>query len=216
MADVNKSVEITLKANLKQLQQSLENIPNMTKKEAQAMTRALSSEFNKAQKAAKKAAEESKKAAKATSAAYAASSKKAGASFAKLADEAKASANQIKNSFNDSANSQSSLREGSEQLGTSLGASNMALRELIPNLDKTARRAIDVADAVALAAEQSIKGGPITMALTAAVIAGAAAYQLITKASRDALKATNKQLEGFKSLSVEIDKATRSAEQQNQ
>ena len=55
MADVNKSVEITLKANLKQLQQSLENIPNMTKKEAQAMTRALSSEFNKAQKAAKKA-----------------------------------------------------------------------------------------------------------------------------------------------------------------
>ena len=89
----------------------------------------------------------------------------------------------------------------------------MALRELIPNLDKTARRAIDVADAVALAAEQSIKGGPITMALTAAVIAGAAAYQLMTKASRDALKATNKQLEGFKSLSVEIDKATRSAEQ---
>lgn len=213
MADVNKTIEITMKANLKQLQQSLENIPNMTKKEAQAMTRALSSEFNKAQKAAKKAAEESKKAAKATSAAYAASSKKAGASFAKLADEAKASANQIKNSFNDSANSQSSLREGSEQLGTSLGASNMALRELIPNLDKTARRAIDVADAVALAAEQSIKGGPITMALTAAVIAGAAAYQLMTKASRDALKATNKQLEGFKSLSVEIDKATRSAEQ---
>ena len=72
--------------HLKQLQQSLENIPNMTKKEAQAMTRALSSEFNKAQKAAKKAAEESKKAAKSTSAAYAASSKKAGASFAKLAD----------------------------------------------------------------------------------------------------------------------------------
>ena len=76
MADVNKTIEITMKANLKQLQQSLENIPNMTKKEAQAMTRALSSEFNKAQKAAKKAAEESKKAAKATSAAYAASSKK--------------------------------------------------------------------------------------------------------------------------------------------
>ncbi len=43
MADVNKSVEITLRANLKQLQQSLENIPNITKKEAQAMTRALSS-----------------------------------------------------------------------------------------------------------------------------------------------------------------------------
>jgi len=78
MADVNKSVEITLRANLKQLEEGLKNIPNMTKKEAQAMTRSLASEFNKAQKAAKKAAEESKKAAKATSAAYEQSGKKVG------------------------------------------------------------------------------------------------------------------------------------------
>ena len=65
MADVNKSVEITLRANLKQLESSLKDIPNMTKKEAKAMSRALASEFNKAQKAAKKASEESKKSAKA-------------------------------------------------------------------------------------------------------------------------------------------------------
>ena len=49
MADVNKSVEITLRANLKQLESSLKDIPNMTKKEAVAMSRALASEFNKAQ-----------------------------------------------------------------------------------------------------------------------------------------------------------------------
>ena len=61
MADYNKSVEITLKANIKQLQKNLEQIPGMTKKEASKMVRALSSEFNKAQKAAKKAAEESRK-----------------------------------------------------------------------------------------------------------------------------------------------------------
>ena len=184
MADVNKSVEITLRANLKQLEEGLKNIPNMTKKEAKAMTRALSSEFNKAQKAAKKAAEESKKAAKATSAAYEQSGKKVGASFDKVADNAKASAHDVKISFQDSAKSQSLLRTRSEELGTSLGASNAALRELIPNLSKSARRAIDVADAVALAAEQSIKGGPVTMALTAAVVAGTAAYHLYTKSTQ--------------------------------
>lgn len=184
MADVNKSVEITLRANLKQLEEGLKNIPNMTKKEAKAMTRALSSEFNKAQKAAKKASEESKKAAKATSAAYEQSGKKVGASFDKVADNAKASAHDVKISFQDSAKSQSLLRTRSEELGTSLGASNAALRELIPNLSKSARRAIDVADAVALAAEQSIKGGPVTMALTAAVVAGTAAYHLYTKSTQ--------------------------------
>ena len=103
MADVNKSVEITLRANLKQLEEGLKNIPNMTKKEAQAMTRSLASEFNKAQKAAKKAAEESKKAAKATSAAYQQSGKKVGASFDKVAQDAKASAHEIKISFEDAA-----------------------------------------------------------------------------------------------------------------
>ena len=76
MADYNKSVEITLKANIKQLQKNLEQIPGMTKKEASKMVRALSSEFNKAQKAAKRAAEESRKAAKASAKAFEESSEK--------------------------------------------------------------------------------------------------------------------------------------------
>lgn len=184
MADVNKSVEITLRANLKQLEEGLKNIPNMTKKEAKAMSRALSSEFNKAQKAAKKASEESKKAAKSTTKAYEDTFKKTKTSFEGIAESAKASAHEVNISFKDSAESQSLLKTRSEELGTSLGASNAALRELIPNLSKSARRAIDVADAVALAAEQSIKGGPVTMALTAAIVAGTAAYHLYTKSTQ--------------------------------
>jgi len=213
MADVNKTIEITMKANLKQLQQSLENIPNMTKKEAQAMTRALSSEFNKAQKAAKKAAEESKKAAKATSAAYEQSSKKVGASFDHAAQKASAAADEIKVSFEDAASSTGMLEEGAEAIGTSMGAATLAVDKLIPGLDEGAKQALDMADGLATAAEQAIKGGPATMALTAAVVAGTAAYQLMTKASRESLKATKKQLEGFEELSVEIDKATKSAQQ---
>ena len=68
--DVNQSVEITLKANIKQLQQSLKSIPSMTKEEAQKMVRALSAEMKRATNAAKKAASESKKAARSQQHAY--------------------------------------------------------------------------------------------------------------------------------------------------
>ena len=184
MADVNKSVEITLRANIKQLQDSLESIPNMTKAEAQAMTRALSAEFNKAQKAAKKAAEESRKAAKATSAAYSATSKDVGASFDRMAQDASSSAQEIKISFADAAGETNALSQGAETLGTSMGAATLAVDKLIPGLDDSAKKALEMADGLATAAEQAIKGGPVTMALTAAVVAGTAAYNLYTRSSR--------------------------------
>jgi len=182
--DVNKSVEITLKANLKQLQDSLKKIPGMTKEEAQAMTRALASEFNKSEKAAKKAAEESKKAAKATAAAYEAMSKDAGDSFDKMAQEASSSAQEIKISFADAAGETNALSDGAETLGTSMGAATLAVDKLIPGLDDSAKKALEMADGLATAAEQAIKGGPVTMALTAAVVAGTAAYNLYTRSSR--------------------------------
>lgn len=184
MADVNKSVEITLRANLKQLEEGLKNIPNMTKKEAKAMTRALSSEFNKAQKAAKKAAEESKKAAKATSAAYEQSGKKVGASFDKVAQDAKAAAHEVKVSFEDAATETNQLAEGAETVGTSMGAATLAVDKLIPGLDAGAKKGLEMADGIATAAEQAIKGGLSTMALTAAVVAGTAAYNLYTKSTQ--------------------------------
>ena len=60
MADKNETFEFQIKANIKQLQESLKQIPGMTKEEAQKMVRALSSEMRKAQTAAKKAAAELK------------------------------------------------------------------------------------------------------------------------------------------------------------
>jgi len=205
MADVNKSVEITLRANLKQLQQSLESIPNITKKEAQAMTRSLASEFNKAQKAAKKAAEESKKAAKATSAAYDQSGKKVGASFDKVAQDAKASAHEIKVSFEDAATGSNQLAEGAEALGTSMGAADLAVSRLFPNLDAGAKKALEMADGLATAAEQAIKGGPVTMALTAATIAGTAAYNLYTRSTQLAAAQQKRLVEAQKEANAKLD-----------
>ena len=99
MADVNKSVEITLKANIKQLQQNLEQIPGMTKKEAQAMVRALSSEFNKAQKAAKATANANKAAAKQAALAYKQASADMKGSFNEASSAASSAADEIKVSF---------------------------------------------------------------------------------------------------------------------
>ena len=205
MADVNKSVEITLRANLKQLEEGLKNIPNMTKKEAQAMTRSLASEFNKAQKAAKKAAEESKKAAKATSAAYEQSGKKVGASFDKVAQDAKASAHEIKISFEDAAVGSNKLAEEAETLGTSMGAADLAVNQLFPNLDQGAKKALEMADGLATAAEQAIKGGPATMALTAAVVAGTAAYNLYTRSTQLAAAQQKRLAEAQKEANAKLD-----------
>jgi hypothetical protein len=179
MADVNKSVEITLRANLKQLESSLKDIPNMTKKEAQAMSRSLAKEFNKAHKAAKKAAEESKKSAKATTRAFEDTFYKTKTSFEGIAESAKASAHEVKISFEDAATESNQLAEGAETLGTSMGAATLAVDKLIPGLDEGAKKGLEMADGLATAAEQAIKGGPATMALTAAVVAGTAAYNLI-------------------------------------
>lgn len=184
MADVNKSVEITLRANLKQLESSLKDIPNMTKKEAKAMSRALASEFNKAQKAAKKASEESKKSAKATTRAFEDTFYKTKTSFEGIADSAKASAQEVKISFEDAATGSNQLAEGAEKVGTSMGAATLAVDKLIPGLNAGAKKGLEMADGLATAAEQAIKGGPATMALTAAVVAGTAAYHLYTKSTQ--------------------------------
>ena len=171
MADVNKSVEITLKANIKQLQQNLEQIPGMTKKEAQAMVRALSSEFNKAQKAAKATANANKAAAKQAALAYKQASADMKDSFNEASNAASSAADEIKVSFEDAAQETNVLEEGAETLGTAFGAATLAVDKLIPGLDEGTKKTLELADGLATAAEQAIKGGPITGALTAATVA---------------------------------------------
>jgi len=175
------------------------------------MTRALASEFNKAQKAANKAAEESKKAAKATAKAYEDTAKKTKSSFEGMADSAKSSAHEVKVSFEDAATGSNKLADRAEALGTSMGAADLAVNRLVPDLDAGAKRALEMADGLATAAEQAIKGGPATMILTAAVTAGALAYDAMTRAARKNLKVTKDQLKKYAGLSQEIDKATKSA-----
>lgn len=217
MADVNKSVEITLKANIKQLQQNLEQIPGMTKKEAQAMVRALSSEFNKAQRAAKKAAEANKAAAKQTAKAYESAGKSIEGSFNAAGNAAQSAAQEIKVSFEDAEESAGGLAEGAEVLGTAMGAASLAVDKLLPNLDEGAKQALELADGLATAAEQAIKGGPITGALTLATVALTAAYNAATAASRKhaaAMKEYNKIVDAADQKTKELENSFKSIAEQ--
>ena len=216
-ADVNKSVEITLKANIKQLQDNLEKIPGMTKKEASAMVRALSSEFNKANKAAQKAAAASKAAARATEKAYQKSKESIKESFEETAAAAEEAAQEIKVSFEEAEESTSQLAQGAEILGTSMGAASLAIDKLAPNLDEGAKQALELADGLATAAEQAIKGGPITGALTLTVVALTAAYDAATSASKKhsaAMKEYNKIIDTSKQKTKELEASFQSIAEQ--
>jgi hypothetical protein len=63
MAEEKKSIEISYKANLKDLLAKLKTIPNVTDQEAKKMVSALDRQLKQAEKASKKSAEASKKAA---------------------------------------------------------------------------------------------------------------------------------------------------------
>jgi len=184
MSDVNKSVEITLRANLKQLESSLKDIPNMTKKEAKAMTRALSSEFNKAQKAASRAAEESKKAAKATSKSYKDTANSVGVSMDKMASDAKVSAHEVKISFMEAEESTSDLSKNADNVSVALGGTTAVIQSLLPGLYQSAEGALNLANTLGGVAAQAAAGGPVTMKLTAALVVASAAYDLYTRSTR--------------------------------
>jgi chromosome segregation ATPase len=79
-----KSIEISYKANIKDLVSKLEQIPNVTKEEAKKMVAALDRQLKQAEKAAKKSADAQKKVAKE----MAAAAKRGARDFDDLADSA--------------------------------------------------------------------------------------------------------------------------------
>ena len=61
MADVNKSIEISYRADLKQLLANLKQMPNMTEKQAKEMVQGLQKQLRQAEKAANKASKNTAK-----------------------------------------------------------------------------------------------------------------------------------------------------------
>ena len=203
-ADVNKSVEITLRANLKQLQSSLAQIPGMTKKEASQMTRALAAEFQKATKAAHRAAEESKKAAKATAQEYKKTSDKVKKSFHEQAAAAKRSSEKIESSFMDAAGAMRSTRKQSRDFGAALGSLEDVVGGINPEFAELASR-IGVAGQAARSLSRSLAtGNPILMLVVGSLALLALGWTAVTMKSNAAKKSFEEFTAKAKDASREI------------
>ncbi len=186
--DVNKSVEITLRANLKQFQTSLAQIPGMTKKEAGQMTRALAAEFRKSTKAAHKAAEESKKAARATAKEYKKTSEKVSDSFSKQAQAAKRSSDSMVTHFGRANTAMSQTRRQSRDFGAALGSLEDVVGAINPEL-ATLTMEIGAAGQAARSLSRSLAtGNVVLMSIVGVLLAAAAAYTLFTSKSANAKK----------------------------
>lgn len=186
--DVNKSVEITLRANLKQLQSSLAEIPGMTKKEASQMTRALAAEFQKAQKAANRAAEESRKAARATAQEYKKTSDQVAQSFRHQSKAAKVATNEISSSFSSASMTMRSTRKQSRDLGAALGSLEDVIGGINPELAMMASEIGTAGQAMRSLSRSLATGNPILMGIVAALALAAGAYTLLTMKSDAAKK----------------------------
>lgn len=205
-ADVNKSVEISLRANLKQLESSLAQIPSMSRKEAKAMTRALASEFNKAQKAAKKAAEASKKAARQTTKEYQTSSKRIQESFKQQADQAQRSSKKIGRSFDLAGDRIRQTRKQTRDFGAAMGSLEDVVGFINPELAAMAGEIGMVGSAARSMSRSLATGNVVLVGIVGALGLAAAAYTIFTHNQTKAKEAFEKFQAGLSEGRKEIEK----------
>lgn len=204
--DVNKSVEITLRANLKQLQSSLAQIPEMTKKEASQMTRALAAEFQKATKAANRAAAESKKAAQATAKEYKKTSEKISDSFNQQAQAAKRASESMVTDFGRADDRIKATRRQTREMGAALGSLEDVVGAMSPELGALASEIGTLGQAARSASRALASGNIVLIAIVGTIIAAAGAYTLLTMRSEAAKKKfeefTNKAKDSSRQVNI--------------
>jgi len=158
MAEEKRSIEISVAANIDQLQRRLAEIPNITAKEAKKMSSALFKQVKQAEKAAKKSGEATKKAAKAAAKA----AKDGAADFKNLGKSAEKSNDKLKE-----------VSGTSGDIDRGFSGISTALRELNPQL---AEAADGLSDAFSVVESLGMGFG----SLHPAVMAGAVAVGTLT------------------------------------
>jgi DNA repair exonuclease SbcCD ATPase subunit len=131
MAEVEKSIQISYKADLKDLTAKLKQIPNLTDQEARKMVSALDRQLKQAEKAAKKSSEASKKAAQ-----QAAMAAARGQDFDTMADSARRAEERLER-----------VGDASGDIDRGFSSIGLALRGVNPQL---AEAADGIADAFAV------------------------------------------------------------------
>jgi len=158
MAEEQKSIEISYKANISDLKKKLEQLPDITSQEAKKMVSALDRQLKQAERAAKKSTEATKKAMSSTSSAAQRGQK----DFQRLASSADHASERLKR-----------VGESSGDIDRGFSGIGLALREVNPQL---AGAADGLADTFAVVESLSMGFG----ALNPMVLAGAAAIGTLT------------------------------------
>ena len=174
-ADFNKTIEVTMTANLKALQSQLSKIPGMTKKEAAEMTKALQRELKQTQAAAKKTAQVNKRAMK-----------------------------QVKVSTDAAAKSAKNLRTQSREMGGAFGALEDVVSEVSPELGGFAMAIGTVGQAFRALSRSMATGNPVVLAVIVSVAALTAAYHVLTSATREAEERQKAMEEAAKKLNEKL------------
>jgi hypothetical protein len=156
-ADVNKSVEVSVRADLKQLLNNLKQIPGMTDKEAKKMVTALNRQLRQTEAASKKAAKASVKATK-----------------------------QMEQGFNRAAKSAGNARKQSREIGAALGSLEDVVGGINPELAGMAMEIGIAGQAFRSLSRSMATGNPIIIGIIGTLALAAGAYTIFTAESRKA------------------------------
>jgi len=156
-ADVNRSVEVSVRADLKQLLNNLKQIPGMTEAEAKKMVSALNRQLRQTEAASKKAAKASTKATR-----------------------------QMAKGFDKAAKSAKSARAQSRDMGAALGSLEDVVGGINPELAGMAMEIGLAGQAFRSLSRSMATGNPIVLAVIGTLAAAAAAYTVFTAESRKA------------------------------
>lgn len=186
MADVNKTIDIQIKADMKEMLRELKRMPNMAGDEAKKMVNQLKRQFQRAEIAAKKQAK-----------AHALANQK-------MANSTKNATNSIVQNLDRQQRKQKSLRVQSRELGASLGSLEDVVGELSPELGALAATAGTLGAAFRTLARSMATGNPIVLALVASVGALAGAYHLLTSATREAERRQKLMKDGVEQANAQL------------
>lgn len=183
MADVNKSIQINVEADLKQLLKNLQKIPGMTKEEAKKMVSSLSSELKKAEKTAERTAKKTK------------------VGMKQIEVSAKKAAVQTRN-----------LRSQSRDLGAAFGSLEDVIGVMSPELAGAAMALGTLGQGFRTLSRAMATGSPIVLGVIGTLTALAAVYTAVTHQQQKAAEMQKAYSDGTKELNKTLKEQRKIAE----
>ena len=174
-ADVNKTIEISMQADLKQFTSQLKRMPGISQSEYKKITKNLQTELRRAQAAAQKSAKVQAKAMK-----------------------------QAENAYQQTAKAAKNVRTQSREMGAAFGSLEDVVSEISPELGGLAMTIGTVGQAFRALSRSLATGNPYVLALVAAVAALTAGYHLLTAGAREAERQQKLLEEGTKKLTERL------------